>query len=231
MALRVANWNVFHGTINNVTPQTRMTNFAAYCWALAPQADIIAFQEVPAAAITNMAAVVNGTGYQFLTIGSEYPPSPPPPASTTSDGYAVLYNPARVAPTGALAFFQRQNFQVGVSQGRPPVVTTFNRTGNPAASVRFADWHNETGVWAQSGITGLHNSFIQLGGYSVIAGDFNVQASALQNPVFPNWDSVYNSVDFILSNRTTTAVAPPNIGTFLSDVHYAIIADVNVPGF
>lgn len=241
MALRVASWNVYHGAINGVTPQARMTNFAAYCWGLAQRVDIISFQEVPIAMMANLPNVVNGTGYNYLRAAGEYPAYPPglPPATNMlGDGYAVLYNPARITPVGiaaggALPFIAPANFRIpgGLSQGRPPVGCDFQRTGNAAAVFHFADWHNETGAWADPAVVGLHNSYVPLGGNSVIAGDFNVQAAALGAPRFPGWNAIYNNVDFILTNRAVAAVEPALIGNYVSDAHYAIMADVTIAGF
>ncbi|MCW2239951.1 endonuclease/exonuclease/phosphatase family protein [Azospirillum canadense] len=241
MALRVASWNVYHGAINGVQPQTRMTNFAAYCWGLAPRVDIISFQEVPIAMMGNLPNVVNGTGYNYLRAAGEYPAYPPglaPATNKLGDGYAVLYNPTRVAPVGIAArgdmpFINAANFKIteGQSQGRPPVGCVFQRTGDPTVQFNFADWHNETGAWADPAIVGLHNTYVPLAADSVIAGDFNVKAAALAASRFPRWDAVYNNVDFILTNRTVAAVEPPLIGNYVSDAHYAIMADVAIPGF
>lgn len=234
MPLRVANWNVYHGTITATgsTPQGRMSAFATYCAGL--NVDIIGFQEVPAALMSAAAmnAIVGISGYTWMTYNSEYPPRPPnpAPASSTSDGYAVFYRAARATPVGGalLGMIDPANFRPGTAQCRPPVGCLFQNAAG-TQTCQFSTWHNEAGSLAPLTMVGLHNTFINAAGQQIVTGDFNVPAQiALKNPFFPGWNAVTDNLDAILSKSSVQDVALAAPAPFKSDVHFAMVADVGV---
>ncbi|SEH28502.1 endonuclease/exonuclease/phosphatase family protein [Magnetospirillum fulvum] len=223
MPLRIANWNVYNGTLAGMTPDARMTAFAAYCATV--NVDVIGFQEVPTGALA-----IAAPGWTTLSMNSEYPPTPanPAPASATTVGYVVLYNAARVVPTTALDFLMPTNFVPlrGAAQSRPPVACSIRNVAN-TANCRFSVWHNEAGARATLSMAGLHNTYIGTATTDVIVGDFNVPAqTALRNPFFPGWNAVTDNLDAILSNVGVQDVAIP--APFKSDVHFAMIAEIDL---
>lgn len=227
--LRVATWNVFHGNLGVQTAAQRIAAFAQRAWGLGTH--IVAYQEVPQALLGN-AGFLNGiqanTGYQWLTVGSEYPPRPPapPPANQSADGYLILYAGGAVAPNGLPVFFQPQHFIQGIAQARPPVYVDFTSQAT-GAHMNFLTWHNEAAPMAQAQVDTLSALVGRAAGYWTVAGDLNVLAAGVANPRFPGWSGIDHFLDFILANVQVAGVeyGPP---WFVSDAnHTAIVGDVN----
>lgn len=234
MPLTIGTWNVFHGSVPGnpagTGPLDRMRSFAAYASTFAGggMVDVLCFQEVPQAVINSATSMaqLTATGYAALSLAQEYPTGVAP-ANNSTDGYVVLYNPARLRPDPAdaqLAFANSAAFMQGAAQGRPPVEIKLTSQANGAA-VTIVNWHNEAGAPAVGAIVGLHNTYIGRSGNVVIAGDFNVGAVALKNPAFPGWNAVYNGLDFILTN--TDAIQDMGAAAFVSDVHTGFCTTLN----
>lgn len=247
-SFRVATWNIFHGNLNNVTPLQRIINL--FNFGNQHQHAIMAFQEVQRSLINdnqaqqtlnnliNAANSQNGSNYTIVTSDTEYPSNGRAPASTTTDGYLVIYDANVLTLNGGTNFYQEDRFLQGLSQARPPLEFQFTITGTPT-NFRFYTWHAEAPrALTNDYPTIMANLLRAQGGHWVIAGDLNVNIGNLppllrrRGGELHHYDDGIGSLDHIMSDGTVENESLiPNSDArwdqlFFSDVHYALFARI-----
>jgi hypothetical protein len=251
--LLVATWNVYHGNLpagnDPFYNQPRLQSLSARIAALVNYGDqndvhIIAFQEIPNS-LAWPPAGVNMGNYNIVRIQGEYPPSPPPPASQTTDGYVILYNQNILTPVPPVAinFFHRNAFMQGISQARPPAGLQFT-ANNGQIDFSFLTWHAEPQqALAATDVTNALGLLQGQAGNWILAGDLNVRDNVISASGIPNDHHVahdnpnvpppapQSALDHIVSDVQVDGgfddkPTPAEWGTFWSDAHYALFGSV-----
>jgi hypothetical protein len=226
--MRIATWNVFHGQLNPPylpTVQDRvdaLTGFGAQNGL-----DLICFQEMPQGILEQVQVDrILFPGYAHVIMYTEYPNPPFPghgPASQTSDGYLILYNPRTVAVVGGPEFFLPQVFIQAAGRGaqaRPPVQLSLTYAG---LNVNFLTWHTEATKSLAAGdvLTAYEALAPRLDPRPVerwiLAGDLNVDYSVLANLNRNNglgnqqFLSHHESLDYIITSGQVYDPAARNL--------------------
>ena len=230
--VRIATWNVYHGNLQvGVDPyynqprlqqlQDRVNELVNY--GSQNNIDLIAFQEMPLSILNNpnhqIFTTIANTNYYHVIVNSEYPPRPninaPPPASATTDGYLILYNPTvfnllNNAAGNQWEFFQPQDFLQGLSQARPPVQLQFQMAGTNTL-FNFLTWHTEPQrAFASNHVQTAYNLLIQQGGNWIIAGDLNIFENQLPQGVVNQHHLTHDgqTLDHIITSGTVVDPHP-----------------------
>jgi endonuclease/exonuclease/phosphatase family metal-dependent hydrolase len=223
----VLTWNIYHGTINNVTPMDRLAHIATLCQN--NNVDIICLQEVPQNALDNQLA--NGFGIPnngtnvMITLGNivnflnnytvlqGYAEDNPnrPQATNTTDGYLIICRNATFRSWDNLEYYQPENFlnQYSVYL-RPPIkVDLVDNNNNTIVAM---NWHAEANApaagWSLEILDALLPSAQQIPNNTVyvVAGDFNVRGNfsgvfgRQQN--FIGWTNIVATYPGVNNNRT-----------------------------
>jgi hypothetical protein len=250
--LLVATWNVYHGNLpagnDPFYNMPRLPLLNARIAALVTYGNqnhvhIIAFQEIPNS-LAWPPPGVNMGNYRIVRIQAEYPPSPPPPASQTSDGYVILYDQNILTPPAAVInFFQRNAFMQGIAQARPPAGLQFT-ANNTQIDFSFLTWHAEPQqALATADVTTALGLLQGQAGNWILAGDLNVRDSVIVAAGIPNNHHVahdnpnvpppaaQSALDHIISDVQVNGgfddvPTPAEWGTFWSDAHYVLFGSV-----
>jgi GH18 family chitinase len=236
-SMRIATWNVYHGNLQAgidpygnqrpaSTTEDRVRELVNYGYQ--NNIDLIAFQEIPQSILNNpnhhvFTTTIANTNYHYVIVNSEYPPRPninaPAPASATTDGYLILYNPAvfnllNNAAGTQWEFFQPQSFLQGLSQARPPVRLQFQMTTTDTL-FNFLTWHTEPQQhFASNYVQTAYNLLTQQGGNWIIAGDLNIRDNIIPQALRNQHHHLTHddqTLDHIITSGTVVNLAP-NLG-------------------
>jgi hypothetical protein len=210
---------------------------------------LITFQEMPQSVLNNpnhpiLTNIRNRSNYDYVIVNREYPQGGAP-ASATSDGYLILYNPAvftlqNIAPGIQWQYFQPQLFLQGVAQARPPVQLRFQNRANGDV-FDFLTWHTEPQrPLARTYVQNAFNRLSQQGGNWILAGDLNIDDNNLPPGVVdPHHLTGDNrSLEHIITSGTAInpeqnpqqpgrfTISQQQWGRFWSDAHYVLFGIV-----
>lgn len=254
--MRVLSWNIYHGTLNGITPGQRIGQICTL--AMANGVDVICLQEVPQAlldatvpfgpvtaaapVVANFPAGFTG-GFAALQCLRETVPGPPAPATETADGYLILYRLGTFVGHQNFQYFAPASF-VGPAGSRLRAPVEIELQANVGTSYRVMNWHAEVGPsagWSLQILSALLGNAQHQVMATVVAGDFNVRGDFGsvfgQQANFVNWDNIVASypgaagqtiggLDHILTS-TPAAIALGAQLNFTSDAyHYPIACDV-----
>jgi GH18 family chitinase len=274
--IRVGTWNVFSGTLTGRTPavvQSPIGRMQTMIRLGARQGvAIMGFQEVPQGLFADLRNRIGGiwdrirqvnerygTNYDLRLLEREYPEGITNTASSTTDGYVIVYDQNVVTRLSDPTFFQPDNFREGTSQARPPVQMRFRVPGF-GADFSFFTWHVEAAKALAKGhvatfyrlVTDRRVNF----GHWILAGDLNVKFSGLQGAIqeaqavapssarIPNLGDTQelhhydDSLDYVVSDQTVGNFIPDDgtpertrfWGLLFSDAHYALFAYITFGG-
>jgi hypothetical protein len=256
--VRIATWNVFHGDLQNGNdpaynqPRLRLLEDRVnelVNFGVQNNIGLITFQEMPQSVLNNpndpILTNIRNSNYDYVIVNGEYPQGRAP-ASTTSDGYLILYNPAvftlqNIAPGVQWEYFQPQLFLQGIAQARPPVRLRFQNRGANRDVFDFLTWHTEP--QSAFAITYVQNAFNQLSqqqGNWILAGDLNIRDNRLpQGVVDPHHlTGDDQTLDHIITSGTAInpeenpqqpgrfTISQQQWGRFWSDAHYVLFGIV-----
>jgi hypothetical protein len=268
--VRIATWNVYHGNLANgndpeqyprlprlVDRVNQLVNFGVQ-----NNIGLIAFQEIPRSVWNDptheiFTNIRNNSHYAYVIVNGEYPNAPPAPApaSATSDGYLILYNPAvltvqNIGPNNhpEWQYFQHLEFDQGGSQPRPPVQLQFQNRATGTV-FDFLTWHNEAQpAFARTYVETALDLLSRQPGNWILAGDLNINDTNLfrLGVVDPHHLTTDNaSLNHIIASGTVinpevnAAQTPPQPGRFTissqqwgrfwSDAHYVVFGIIQFP--
>lgn len=251
--VRVATWNVYHRTTRGTRPMDRILSLLTE--TVRNDFDIIVFQEVPQSLLRELQAnntnahqqmnnVINNANqrYEHLIMDREYPTGSTP-ASSSTNGYLIVYNTRTLRLTSRAVFYEPNQFLEAnrppyVIQARPPVQVQFNII-QTNTDFGFYTWHAE----APRAITNtyptiLYNLLRNQGGHWIIAGDLNVIARNLppnlgaSNNALHHYEDGIGALDHVISDGTVDDASfialndPRWDQLFYSDVHYVLFARI-----
>jgi hypothetical protein len=257
--IRIATWNVFHGDLQNGNDrlynqpripllQDRVNELVNF--GVQNNIGLIAFQEMPQSILNNpnhpiLTNIPNN--YRYVIVNSEYP-NAPAPASATTDGYLILYNPTvftlqNIAPGIQWQYFQPQLFRQGLAQARPPVQLQFQIIATGTV-FDFLTWHTEPQpAFARTYVEDAYNRLTQQQGNWIIAGDLNINDNNLPGGVVDPHHLTHDdrTLDHIIAGGTVIdpeanprqpgrfTVSQRQWGRFWSDAHYVLFGIVRFP--
>ena len=215
---------------------------------------LITFQEMPQSVLNDpnhpiLTNIRRNSNYDYVIVNSEYPSrsniNDPPPASATTDGYLILYNPTvftlqDIAPGVQWQYFQPQLFLQGLAQARPPVQLRFQNQANGNV-FDFLTWHTEPQrALARTYVQTAYDQLSQQQGNWILAGDLNIDDNNLPpgvvDPHHLTGDNL--TLDHIITSGTAIdpeqdpeepgrfTISQQQWGRFWSDAHYVLFGIV-----
>ena len=261
--VRIATWNVFHGDLQNGDdpsyqqprlPQLQDRVNELVNFGVQNNIGLITFQEMPQSVLNDpnhpiLTNIRRNSNYDYVIVNSEYPSrsniNDPPPASATTDGYLILYNPTvftlqDIAPGVQWQYFQPQLFLQGLAQARPPVQLRFQNQANGNV-FDFLTWHTEPQrALARTYVQTAYDQLSQQQGNWILAGDLNIDDNNLPpgvvDPHHLTGDNL--TLDHIITSGTAIdpeqdpeepgrfTISQQQWGRFWSDAHYVLFGIV-----
>ncbi|MGI9261837.1 MAG: endonuclease/exonuclease/phosphatase family protein [Woeseiaceae bacterium] len=254
--MRILSWNVYHGTLNGVSPGQRIGQICSL--ALANGVDVICLQEVPQSlldasvpfGIVTAAAPVNAEfpagfagSFGALQCFRETVPGPPSPLTHTTDGYLVLYRLAGFVSYQNFQYFSPASF-IGPAGSRLRCPVEVELQATSGVNVRILNWHAEVGPsagWSLQILSALLGDGRHQVMTTVVAGDFNVRGNFSsvfgQQANFVNWDNIVAiypgaagqqiwGLDHILTSVPARIKLGAQLNFTSDSYHYPIACDV-----